>query len=123
MSQGRQTRAQDLPLTAAIAFMRSFRGALESGVELPVALSAAAAGLPRASRARVERVVERLGGDYEEDEWGFDEEFTEAAFPFFEFMYDRWWRIPRRTESTTCPDTGARCSSPTTPGSFPGTRR
>jgi len=92
LNSPRQTRVQDLPLTAAIAFMRRFRGALESGVELPIALSTAAAGLPRSSRAKVERAVERLGGDYEEDEWGFDEEFTEAAFPFFEFMYDRWWR-------------------------------
>ncbi len=35
----------------------------------------------------------RLRGDYHEDEWGFDEEFAEAAYPFFEFLYERWWRV------------------------------
>jgi 1-acyl-sn-glycerol-3-phosphate acyltransferase len=41
----------------------------------------------------VERAVERMGGDYTEDEWGFDEEFAEAVYPFLELMYDRWWRV------------------------------
>lgn len=86
-------RPQDLPMTAAIGFMRQLRKALEAGVELPVALTEAAAGLPRGARGRVERLGERLGGDYAEDEWGFDEEFAETAFPFFEFMFDRWWRV------------------------------
>jgi 1-acyl-sn-glycerol-3-phosphate acyltransferase len=36
---------------------------------------------------------ERFAGDYHEDEWGFDEEFAEAVYPFLEFMYDRWWRV------------------------------
>jgi len=41
----------------------------------------------------VRRAAQRLGGDYEEDEWGFDEGFAEAAFPLFELIYDRWWRV------------------------------
>ena len=93
MSETRTDRAQDLPIAAAIAFMRNLRKALESGAELPVAMSHAASGLPRQARTRVERLTERLGGDYSEDEWGFDEEFAESAFPFFEFMFDRWWRV------------------------------
>ncbi len=35
----------------------------------------------------------RRGGDYREDEWGFDAEFAEAALPFFELAYERWWRV------------------------------
>ena len=35
----------------------------------------------------------RRGGDYREDEWGFDPEFAEAALPFFEMAYERWWRV------------------------------
>ncbi len=38
-------------------------------------------------------MARRLRGDYHEDEWGFDEEFAEAAYPFFEFLYDQWWRV------------------------------
>ena len=34
-----------------------------------------------------------MRGEYAEDEWGFDEEFAEAAFPLFELLYDVWWRI------------------------------
>jgi 1-acyl-sn-glycerol-3-phosphate acyltransferase len=41
----------------------------------------------------VQRVVRRLEGDYAEDEWGFDEDFTELVEPFFGFLYDRWWRV------------------------------
>ena len=35
----------------------------------------------------------RLQGEYHEDEWGFDEEFAEAVFPLFEFLYEVWWRV------------------------------
>jgi 1-acyl-sn-glycerol-3-phosphate acyltransferase len=37
--------------------------------------------------------MRRLEGDYPEDEWGFDERFTELVEPFFGFLYDRWWRV------------------------------
>jgi len=40
-----------------------------------------------------ERVIRRLAGEYHEDQWGFDEEFTEAVFPIFEFLYSVWWRV------------------------------
>lgn len=35
----------------------------------------------------------RMGGEYREDEWGFDEEYAETAFPLLEFLYERWWRV------------------------------
>jgi 1-acyl-sn-glycerol-3-phosphate acyltransferase len=37
--------------------------------------------------------MRRLNGRYEEDDWGLDEEFAEAAWPLLEFLYDVWWRI------------------------------
>ena len=40
-----------------------------------------------------ERIIRRLTGEYHEDQWGFDEEFTEAVFPIFEFLYSVWWRV------------------------------
>lgn len=40
-----------------------------------------------------EKMLRRLAGEYHEDEWGFDEEFAEAAFPIFEFLYQHWWRV------------------------------
>lgn len=41
----------------------------------------------------IERALRRLSGEYHEDEWGFDEEFAEAVFPVFEFLYSVWWRV------------------------------
>ena len=49
--------------------------------------------LPRTLRDAVERLSQRLRGDYHEDEWGFDEQFAEAVYPLFEFLYDTWWRV------------------------------
>jgi 1-acyl-sn-glycerol-3-phosphate acyltransferase len=42
------------------------------------------------------KVARRMTGEYTEDEWGLDEDFAEAVFPAFEFLYDIWWRV--RTE-------------------------
>ena len=54
-------------------------------------------------------------GEYHEDEWGFDEDFAEAVYPLFEFLYDVWWRVEADGVANV-PRTAARCSSPTTPG-------
>ena len=35
----------------------------------------------------------RMTGEYETDEWGFDQEFFERIRPFFEFMYRTYWRV------------------------------
>jgi 1-acyl-sn-glycerol-3-phosphate acyltransferase len=78
---------------AALAFMRRLREGLDSGLELPEALARGAAALPREARDTLERVLDRLEGDQEEDEWGFDEGFADLVEPFFGFLYDRWWRV------------------------------
>jgi 1-acyl-sn-glycerol-3-phosphate acyltransferase len=81
------------PVGPAIAFLRRLRAALDAGSDLPVALTEAGGALPRELREALDRLMHRLQGDYEEDEWGFDEEFADALLPFLEFMYDRWWRV------------------------------
>ncbi len=80
-------------LGPAFSFMRRMRAALDAGLELPEALAAGAAAMPREARDALERAGRRLEGRYHEDEWGFDEEFAETILPFFEFLYDRWWRV------------------------------
>jgi 1-acyl-sn-glycerol-3-phosphate acyltransferase len=50
-------------------------------------------GLVRDLRRAVDAVAQRLRGDYEEDEWGFDPSFAAAAEPLLSFLYDRWWRV------------------------------
>jgi len=53
----------------------------------------AAAALTRVATEVGATLSRRMAGEYTEDEWGFDEEFAELAFPFFEFLYDHWWRV------------------------------
>jgi 1-acyl-sn-glycerol-3-phosphate acyltransferase len=74
-------------------FLRRLRGGVEDGLDPLSAAERAATGLPASVRTAVERMAARLRGDYHEDEWGFDEEFAEAAFPIFEFLYQVWWRV------------------------------
>jgi 1-acyl-sn-glycerol-3-phosphate acyltransferase len=80
-------------IEAAVAFMRRVREGLDAGLELPDAVTRGAMALPRDARQTAQRVMRRLEGDYPEDEWGFDERFTELVEPFFGFLYDRWWRV------------------------------
>jgi 1-acyl-sn-glycerol-3-phosphate acyltransferase len=77
----------------AISFMRRLRAGLDSGLELPEAITRGAAALPRDARETVERILDRMDGDYSEDEWGFDEDFAELVEPFFAFLYESWWRV------------------------------
>ena len=49
--------------------------------------------LPASARETAELIAGRLRGEYSQDEWGYDEEFVELARPFFEFMYEHWWRV------------------------------
>jgi 1-acyl-sn-glycerol-3-phosphate acyltransferase len=78
---------------AALAFMRRLREGLDSGLELPEALTRGATALPREARDTLEHVLRRLDGGHQDDEWGFDEDFTDLVEPFFRFLYDRWWRV------------------------------
>jgi len=73
--------------------MRRLREGLDAGLELPEALAGGAAALPREARDTLQRVLDRLEGDHDEDEWGFDEGFADLVEPFFGFLYDRWWRV------------------------------
>jgi len=74
-------------------FLRRLRSNLDNGLDPVSAAERAATALPKALRDSVERVSRRLSGRYHEDEWGFDEEFAEAVYPFFEFLYEVWWRV------------------------------
>ena len=74
-------------------FLRSVRTAVDGGLDPMTAAEAASADLPKSLRDAIERMARRLRGEYHEDEWGFDEEFAESAYPFFELLYDRWWRV------------------------------
>ena len=77
----------------ALAFMRRLRDGLEAGLDLPEAVARAGTALPRDARTTVTRLLERMDGNYSEDEWGFDEEFADLVEPFFGFLYDNWWRV------------------------------
>jgi len=78
---------------SALAFMRRLREGLDAGLELPEALSRGAVALPRDARDTLVRVLDRIEGDQEDDEWGFDEGFADLVEPFFGFLYDHWWRV------------------------------
>jgi 1-acyl-sn-glycerol-3-phosphate acyltransferase len=80
-------------VSSAVAFMRRLREGLDAGVELPEALARGTIGLPREARDRVNAALRRLEGDYQEDEWGFDQEFADLVEPVFDFLYDAWWRV------------------------------
>jgi 1-acyl-sn-glycerol-3-phosphate acyltransferase len=92
-SSGRRPLRSDAFPAAAIGFMRRLRAGLESGLELPEAITRGATALPRDARETVTRIVDRLEGEYDEDEWGFDEGFAELVEPFFGFLYETWWRV------------------------------
>jgi 1-acyl-sn-glycerol-3-phosphate acyltransferase len=74
-------------------FLRRVRHGVEDGLDPLVAAERAATGLPRGLRNAIDRLARRFRGEYHEDEWGFDEEFAEAVYPFFEALYDVWWRV------------------------------
>ena len=81
------------PVGPAISFLRRLRGGLDRGGDLPDAFTQAAGALPRDLQSALDRLLHRLAGDYQEDEWGFDEEFADMLLPFLELLYDRWWRV------------------------------
>jgi 1-acyl-sn-glycerol-3-phosphate acyltransferase len=83
-------------LWPAVGFLRRLREGVEGTGDLPGALAEAFGGLPRDARESLDVVLRRLGGDYPEDEWGFDEQFADAALPFLEFLFTRWWRVQVR---------------------------
>jgi 1-acyl-sn-glycerol-3-phosphate acyltransferase len=82
------------PSPEAVAdFLRSVRVGVEEGLDPLSAAECASTELPANLRDAVDVVVRRLRGEYEEDEWGFDEELAEATYPLFDFLYSVWWRV------------------------------
>ncbi|HYZ30312.1 MAG TPA: lysophospholipid acyltransferase family protein [Thermoleophilaceae bacterium] len=94
------------PFGPAIAFLRRLRHALESGpTHIPAGAVDALSSLPGEVRAAVDRALRRAAGDYEEDDWGFDEEFALALEPLLSFLYEHWWRVEASGVSNV-PSTG-----------------
>ena len=78
----------------ALKLLSGLRDQLEEGRSgIWSSLEDIAEGLPAAASQSAKGMIERLRGNYTEDEWGFDEEFLDAAYPFFEFLYERYWRV------------------------------
>jgi 1-acyl-sn-glycerol-3-phosphate acyltransferase len=89
--------AVDIAGAEAVAdFLRRVRVGLEDGLDPLRAAEDAGAALPGRFGEAFENLVQRLRGEYHEDEWGFDEGFAEAVYPFAELVYRAWWRV--RTE-------------------------
>ncbi len=40
-----------------------------------------------------DQLKRRVSGEYETDDWGYDPEVVEAVKPFFQFLYQRYWRV------------------------------
>ncbi len=87
------TREAASSVAGAAEFINRMRSGLDDGLDPMGAAEEAAGALPTRLREPFARMARRLAGDYHEDEWGFDEEFAEAAYPLFEFLYDVWWRV------------------------------
>jgi 1-acyl-sn-glycerol-3-phosphate acyltransferase len=97
MSATSETRmAGERPVEAVAGtaeFLRRVRSGLNDGLDPMSAAERAAVALPKTLRDSVQRMGRRMAGRYHEDEWGFDEEFAEAVYPFFDFLYEVWWRV------------------------------
>lgn len=47
----------------------------------------------------------RIAGEFEVDEWGYDQEVVDAVKPFFQFLYSKYWRV-QVTGIENIPDEG-----------------
>jgi 1-acyl-sn-glycerol-3-phosphate acyltransferase len=94
------------PFGPAIAFLRRLRHGIESGpTHVPAAAADALTSLPSEVREALDRALRRAAGNYDEDDWGFDEEFALGLEPFLSFLYDQWWRV-EATGVANVPSTG-----------------
>ncbi len=87
------TQEHSAAAEALADFIRGIRVGIEDGLDPLRAAERAGMALPENLGAAVDAVVRRLSGEYREDEWGFDEGFAEAVYPFAELLYRVWWRI------------------------------
>ena len=78
---------------AVADFLRRLRQGVEGGLDPLNAAEGAASALPDRLQHGLETISRRLRGEYHEDEWGFDEDFAEAVYPLFEFLYEVYWRV------------------------------
>jgi len=93
MSASAQTDSSQATAESVADFLRRVRTGIEGGFDPVTAANRAADELPQRLARLVQILSRRVRGDYHEDEWGFDEEFAEAVYPVFEFLYDAWWRV------------------------------
>ncbi len=63
------------------------------GLMSPERLEKFLAELTVALRSVAVAIAERAQGDYEEDDFGFDQRFTEKLLPLATLLYDWYWRV------------------------------
>jgi 1-acyl-sn-glycerol-3-phosphate acyltransferase len=85
--------SRQAPAEAMAEFLRRMRVGIEDGLDPMSAASRAADELPERLAHVAQLLSRRMRGEYHEDEWGFDEDFAEAVYPLFEFLYEVWWRV------------------------------
>ena len=93
MSASAQADSSQATAQSVADFLRRVRTGIEGGLDPTTAANRAADELPQRLARSVQLLSRRVRGDYPEDEWGFDEEFAEAVYPMFEFLYEAWWRV------------------------------
>jgi 1-acyl-sn-glycerol-3-phosphate acyltransferase len=93
MSASAQADSPQATAESVADFLRRVRTGIEGGLDPVTAANRAAEELPQRLARLVQLLSRRVRGDYHEDEWGFDEEFAEAVYPVFEFLYEAWWRV------------------------------
>jgi 1-acyl-sn-glycerol-3-phosphate acyltransferase len=93
MSAHAQPDSAQVTAESVADFLRRVRTGIEDGLDPMTAANRAADELPQRLARVVQLLARRVRGDYHEDEWGFDEEFAEAVYPLFEFLYEAWWRV------------------------------
>src|SRR4051794_19294833 len=93
MSAQAQADSPQATAESVADFLRRVRTGIEDGLDPVTAANRAADELPARLGRMVALLSHRMRGEYHEDEWGFDEEFAEAVYPLFEFLYEAWWRV------------------------------
>jgi 1-acyl-sn-glycerol-3-phosphate acyltransferase len=93
MSASAQADSPQATAESVADFLRRVRTGIEGGLDPVTAANRAADELPQRLARLVQLLSRRVRGEYHEDEWGFDEEFAEAVYPVFEFLYEVWWRV------------------------------
>jgi 1-acyl-sn-glycerol-3-phosphate acyltransferase len=93
MSAHAQAESPQAAAESVADFLRRVRTGIEDGLDPVSAANRAADELPQRFSRIVELLSRRARGDYYEDEWGFDEDFAEAVYPLFAFLYEAWWRV------------------------------